>query len=57
MLIKPFSYLQQAVEAGGLSNINTSDLLIGVDANFPDESSTTQWEDNRGNGNNITVTS
>ena len=57
MLIKPFSYLQQAVEAGGLPNIDTTNLVLWVDANFPGASPTTQWDDNSGNGNHMTVTS
>ena len=53
MRVRPFSYLQQQVAEvpGGLPNINTTGLLIWVDANFPGATPTTQWDDNSGNCN------
>ena len=59
MRVRPFSYLQQQVvtPSTGLPNINTTGLLTWVDANFPGASPTTQWDDNSGNGNHLTVTS
>jgi len=57
MLIKPFSYLQQKVVGGGggLPPINTSGLLVWLDANFPGGSPSTTWADNSGNGNDFTL--
>lgn len=59
MLIKPFSFLQQKIVSGGggLPAINTSGLLVWLDANFPGGSPSTTWADNSGNGNDFTVTS
>lgn len=58
MLIKPFSFLQQkVVGGGGLPAINTTGLLVWLDANFPGGTPSTTWADNSGNGNDFTVTS